>query len=198
MTKRIGSNLVRGGKLREADVKRMFGEKAAQKAAEMYRMWHQKHPDGFGAAEYDEPSRFQQLGHVVHGSYYSDKWEEDGRGYLYVHDFTSKPALYGDEVMAECVIKGDRKRGKAVFKPSADVLRCDLQEPVVLAFMCMFKTLTVMDGTTKVDVDLTAENAPAFCLPDKKGILVFVGTDEPACLVIRGGKMVVTDRGIVH
>lgn len=149
-----------------------------------YRMWHQKAPKEVQGTTYDFPEDISALGVAMRIVYWSDKWEADGKGYHYEHDFDSRPPVYGD------MSSKSKRRVDTARLLCVDSVH-EQMEFAVLAEVC------------ELSVDVKGEGIKTFsfvrpplmlCTADKKSLVLL--HDKP--IVIRGGKMRVTERGIVN
>jgi hypothetical protein len=150
-----------------------------------WRMWHQKEPRELLQQKYELPKKVYAVGEADRIYYSSDKWEEDGDFYTYYHDFESRPTVY---------IPQKNGRGKDYLDVVETLEMEHINDSVRLPLLA--KTLELI-----VDVDGEKEsrkfrgNTPLCCTSDLKTLVVFAG-DGP--IIIRGGEMVVTERGIVR
>mgnify|MGYP003418004945 FL=1 len=154
-------------------------------AARQVRWWHQKER-GFGIGDVEDTFNFPDtvvcLGRAEEIVYHSDKWEEDGDFFPYTHTFDSHPQVYGLGV-------GSREKTVAsllgVQRPNSSSWAMPL-----LAFV---DELTFDDGKKLRRVKF--KGSPVMtCSPDKKTVVI-LSKSKP--FFIRGGKMIVTPRGIV-
>lgn len=158
-----------------------------EQAQDLYREWHQKHPREVVETTFDFPEQVTVLGQAVQIIYASSKWET--KAYLYEHDFTSRPDVYGPA-------SGHRrsKGGQAVDTKSLLGVST-FAEPLPLPILATAQRLTYHDGSREVTTDFGGRE-PLLCSSlDKRTLVIF---DEPRPLLIRGGQMVVTERGIVR
>lgn len=163
-----------------------------QRAASTYRMWHQKHPDRVDATDYHFPDRICPVGFADAIVYESDKWEADGDFYDYHHEFDSDPEVF---------MEGD----VAPFAPSRTVSTARLlRTPDVrdtsttsMPLLATVKTLVIkpFDGGPKHNLNFR-NPPPLCCTTDKKTLVILSETMGP--IIISGGRMVITDRGIVR
>ncbi len=164
----------------------MSGYKDEKVAERHARMWHQKER-GWGVGDipltFKFPDTVVQLGRAEEIVYQSDKWEEDFDFFPYTHTFDSHPFVYGI---------GDG----AVEKNVAELLR--VQRPNSsrwsLPLLAFVEQLTYDDGKRSRRVKFRRDTAMS-CSRDRKTVIIL---SESKPLFIRGGKMVVTARGIVH
>lgn len=149
------------------------------------KMWHQKER-GWGVGDiklnFDFPDVVQRLGRAEEIVYHSDKWEKDYDFYPYTHTFDTHPFVYG---------LGDGDAEKTV----AQLLR--VKNPnssrwsiPLLAFV---EQLTYDDGDRLRKVKFRRDTAMS-CSRDRKTLIIL---SESKPLFVRGGRMVVTERGIV-
>ena len=189
MTRRIQSG-ISGRSVDEQDL-----PEAGKKAKKHYKLWHQKPPDSYKVSTYKFPKQVTRLGRAKNILYFSDKWEEDGKGFEYTHDFTSKPDVYASPGLVDALgIAIENPKGVNVQR----ALKCSPDGDIPLGFMALALEMTLDADGEEVTIPLKSDGASVWCLPDRKGVLIFVGESRPECLIIRGGSMVVTERGIVR
>ncbi len=146
-----------------------------------YRMWHQKHPTKVFSMTFDFPELVGELGKALRIVYWSDKWEDKG-GYFYEHDFDSRPPVFSstDEggVGTHRLLRTQSVHDEMQLPVLAEVheLSVDTKAGGVKTFA--FKKPPVM-----------------CCTADKKTLVVLYKRDP---ILIRGGRMHVTERGIVN
>jgi len=156
---------------------------------ETWRMWHQKEPRELLEKEYDLPKSVFAVGKATRIYYSSDKWEEDGDFYTYYHDFDSSPTVY----VSKKTTWGKDATGKAL----------DVAKTLEMAHLHDQVRLPMLAKTLELIVDIDDEketrkfrgDTPLCCTRDLKTLVIFA-SDGP--IIIRGGKMVVTERGIVR
>jgi len=158
---------------------------------EAWRMWHQKEPREVLDQEYELPSEVIPVGKAHKIFYSSDKWEEDGDFYTYYHDFDSHPTVYVSPTSswAKYAIQG---------KPLdvADTLEmASLDDQVRLPMLAKTLELIAIVGDGEEKNRRFRGHPPLCCTRDLRTIVVFAA-DGP--VIVRGGKMVVTERGIVR
>ncbi len=145
-------------------------------AADDYVMWHQKEPQESFRVDVNFPKIVRVLGVADCITYASDKWEDDGDFHDYVHEFDSGPLIYskegqGDEFAID--VEGDR-------------------ELPLLAYVKELIMLPVGGGAKKY---LRFRSPPALCCTsDRKMLIIF--TKKYGSLIVDGGKMHITERGI--
>jgi hypothetical protein len=150
-------------------------------------MWHQKDPTEAWTMTYDFPERLPFLGTALRIIYWSDKWEKPGEGYHYEHDFDSRPPAYGDFRKSKSssptthdtskLLNVDRVDEQMAFPILAEVVELSLDVPGEGIRTLQFKKPPLM-----------------LCSKDKKALIIL--HDKP--IIVRGGRMRVTDRGIVN
>lgn len=166
-------------------------------AADAWRMWHQKEPREIVEATYDFPDEVVPVGKAQRILYSSDKWEEDGDFYTYFHDFDSHPTVYAPSTSAWAKKRANKgtkhARGKAL-----DVARtlkmAHVDDELQLPLLAKTLELIIVDVEGKKQSRKFRGDTPLCCTSDLK-TLVILADDGP--VIIRGGKMVVTERGIV-
>lgn len=164
----------------------------APKAAKLYEMWHQKEPDGAHVLAYDFPEAVCSIGEAVSIVYHSDKWEADGKGYDYEHDFGSAPKIYAP---SDCPLF---VRSNPVTDTSK-IIRADIDGDVPLTLLAVVKELVFKDARGEDKRIVFSSHSPLMCMTqDAKGLVIFTklgGVDVP--LFVRGGEMHVTSHGII-
>ena len=65
-----------------------------KEAERSWRMWHQKEPRETLETEVSFPKTVFSVGTARVITYLSDKWEDDGDFYDYVHDFDTDPEVF--------------------------------------------------------------------------------------------------------
>lgn len=159
-------------------------QKTLDSAARVYRMWHKKHAEEVIEAEYplDEVDVFYAgIGDSI--LYSSDKWEEDGDFWDYIHEFDSGPSVF--------LAEGD----DAPVDPR-NLMRNDLDGELALPVLAFVKELIFVrdDGSKR---SLRFRSPPIMsCSEDKKALVIL--TDNIGPIYVRGGKMHITERGIHH
>ena len=154
-----------------------------------YRTWHQKEPDKVYEAAVAFPTRMVQVGEAETIEYHSDKWEEDGNIYPYVHDFDSKPAVYMDPDLVEGgshFVSTQKLLGGGSLRAEHAV--------AILATVANF-SFDPVGGGKRQRFDF-AEQPLLVCTNDMKCVIIL--SQQLGPIVIRGGSMVVTERGIVR
>lgn len=159
-------------------------------ADEAWRMWHQKEPRELLDQKYELPPEVVPVGKAKKIFYSSDKWEEDGDFYTYYHDFDSHPTVYVPETSSWAKYATG---GKPI--DVADTLEMSsLHDEVRLPMLA--KTLELIAIVDDDDKSRRFRGHPPLCCTrDLKTIVIFAH-DGP--VIIRGGKMTITERGIVR
>jgi hypothetical protein len=163
-----------------------------KRAEELFREWHDKEPRKF--LRRNEPlldsERFCCIGRGVNVLYESDKWERDGESFPYIHDFESRPGVW----VAEKHCLPSERIGKPVKTSTLLGLRGS-KDALHVAQLAIAKELVVenKDGE-KFELELGKKGSPMYSTLDKKALLIST-TKGP--IIVRGGKMIVTSRGIV-
>lgn len=164
---------------------------STKKAEDIYIGWHEKNPKKFETKKVsllDEPY-FCAIGHAVEITYKSDKWEEDGNWHLYVHDFTSRPKVY----LPERHVSEDEQLGRPVKTKSllgSKALKNQLQ----VAFLATAVEFTLKDKDGENLELKLGRGAKMYSTPDAKSLLILT---KAGPVIVRGGEMRVTSRGIV-
>ena len=150
------------------------------RAAKVYTLWHQKPVREVIKSAFDWPAQVYRVGDARHVLYSSDKWEKDGEEYDYSHDFDSHPDVYMVEGPGEGV-------------PTERLLGTKLSGRVVMPHLADVKRLTLRVGGQDVEVEFSRQKPLMSCSVDCRALVVFTSQGP---LVIHGGRMVVTSRGI--
>jgi hypothetical protein len=152
-------------------------------------MWHQKNPKELKELSVDWPEHVYCCGKAEQILYKSDKWEKDGDFYTYDHVFDTRPDVYcSDKSILSEFIKGRAKKVTSLLGIKS------LDTPVAAPALAKTVELTISlsDGTGQT---ISFSSYPLLCCTlDKKTLIICAKNDV---LFIRGGKMHVTERGIV-
>lgn len=163
-------------------------------AAEAWRMWHQKEPREVVQATYDFPEELVPAGKAQRILYSSDKWEEDGDFYTYFHDFDSHPTVYAPSGSEWAKTRENRGRSSTL-----DVARAlsvpDVNSQIHLPLLAKTMELIIVGLDGKKKSRKFRGETPLCCTSDLKTLLILASGGP---IIIRGGKMVVTERGIVQ
>lgn len=164
---------------------------SVKKGEDIFREWHEKEPTGGVTKKVkllDEPY-FCCVATAVEITYKSDKWEPDGKWHLYVHDFTSRPKVY----LPQRHVEEDERIGRPVKTATLLGSRGKIKK-LVVADLATAKELIVRDkDNNEMELKL-GNNAKLYSTPDKKALLIITSTGP---VIVRGGEMRVTSRGIV-
>lgn len=168
-----------------------------QKAEDHFRLWHQKNPRQIFEIDYDFPEYVDCIGRADAILYASDKWERDGDFFDYIHDFSSLPFVYACEGAFDLPPYGRPKSVKQLLRAT------DLDEEFALPILAGVRQLVVCpvneegprsNPAQKQYIDF--RDPPMLCCsPDLKTLVIF--SEERGPIFVRGGQMVVTERGIV-
>lgn len=162
------------------------------KAHDTFRMWHQKDPRKeipvSGVKLLDELD-FGCIGRATEIKYTSDKWEIDGDFFPYVHDHASRPGVY----VPLSKTSPEEQIGRTRSTLSLLGLR---KQPRTLevAQLGTVDELTFIDADGEEQVQAYGRQALLLSTPDRKGVLILAGKRP---IIVRGGEMRVTSRGIV-
>lgn len=147
----------------------------------LYRMWNAKQPDEAFALDFNFPEYAGVLGNAMRIVYWSDKWDEDS---YYEHDFDTSPEVY-------CGSAEDGEKHIDDLTKIRDVNNVESEWPV-LAEVCEL-SLRLLNNRVKT---FKFKRPPVMtCTKDKKAVVILYKR-EP--IIIRGGRMRVTARGIVN
>jgi len=147
-----------------------------------FTMWHQKNPHELLEATVQFPAQVACVGEATQTCYGSDKWHKDGdfEEYFHDHDGGVKVYMASDD--------GDVDTRRILHVRSLDG---ELAMPILAKTREI--TYRMADGRKRT---LRFTDAPMLCCtPDKKTLAIFSSKLGP--ILIRGGKMLVTKRGIV-
>jgi hypothetical protein len=161
-------------------------------AAKIWRMWHQKEPREVIPTTYDFPKTAFNVGTANRILYSSDKWEDDGDFYTYFHDFESHPSIY--TTSHSPLAKGLRRNSDVIDVYEAlSMERPDSQ--VTLPLLAMTMELKYIGPDGKKKSYKFKGKPPMCCAADLKTIVILA---EEAPIIIQGGSMVITERGIIR
>lgn len=163
---------------------------SVEKASKNFQSWHQKDPSGVVEQTYDFPARVHYAGKMLYMVYESDKWEKDGDFYPYEHDFDSHPSFYVPRYATK--LKPDLRRYR-----SGKRLLCvpDLTGDVPLTMLAIVAEMVIKQRDGKRQ-KFTFKELPVMAgTQDNKTLVIF--SDEGP-LFVSGGRMRITERGIVH
>ncbi len=165
-------------------MKRIDLDLVDNKALGLYRMWNKKHPTRAFETTFNFPNEVGVLGNAMRIIYWSDKWQEDGEGDYYEHDFDSSPPVF-------CGSSEERvKNIDSILKVKN--VNSTQSSWAILAEVCEL-SLRLLDGGVKT---FRFKKPPLMLsTADRKGLCILY-RKEP--IFIRGGRMRVTERGIVN
>lgn len=156
------------------------------KAEQVWRTWHQKNPRELHEVEYDFPEEVFSIGLAETIIYASDKWEDDGDFYDYVHEHETGAEVFTTDGT------GRRASVKSLLGTRQDLKTGELSLPM----LGMVKELIVMPHDADAKHSLKFKEKPILsCSLDRKTLIIFSESKGP--IFVRGGRMVVTERGIV-
>lgn len=162
-------------------------------ATEAWRMWHQKEPREIIPTEFKFPKTMILVGRADRILYRSDKWEEDGDFYTYYHDFDSHPEVYTtrNSPLAKSI---SARRNEEI--DVADFLGMEhIDAELSLPLLATTMELILLDDQNKKKSKKFRPEPPLCCTSDLKTLVILF---EGSPIIIRGGRMVVTERGIVR
>ncbi|MGB0890135.1 MAG: hypothetical protein ACPGWS_07620 [Solirubrobacterales bacterium] len=159
-------------------------------AEKNFVMWHDKDPRKYRKASEDALDYdFACIGRAENIHYNSDKWAKDGTDQSYVHDFDTRPKVWVPLVSVdnEEIIGTPRKGyGLLGLRTAAN--------PAHVAQLALAEDLTYADNEGSKRVLGPFRNTPLFSSHDRKALLIL---RRRSPIIIRGGDMRVTARGIV-
>lgn len=161
-------------------------------AAKIWRMWHQKEPREVIPTTYDFPKTAFKVGTADRILYSSDKWEDDGDFYTYFHDFESHPSIYTTEYSP--LAKG-AKRNSDVIDVYAALSMERRNSQVTLPLLAQTMELKYIGPDGKKKSYKFKGKPPMCCAADLKTLVILA---EEAPIIIQGGSMVITERGIIR
>ena len=161
--------------------------RTVNKGVDVYHEWHDKDPTKLTSIKVDLPVDVGQMGKVTMIAYRSGKWLKSGKTEDYEHPFESGPFIYhedGDGRLKQ-VSSMIRQAGSSEGNPKGLPVLIDLGK-------CIELTLETPEGG---EDEIILRGAPKLCCTPDKKTLVILHSDGP--LFIKGGRMRVTNRGIV-
>lgn len=165
-------------------------DRIMKRAFGAYEMWHQKHPEEVKEVSVDWPDVVYCIGRAEEIIYKSDKWEKKNDFFTYFHVFDTRPYVYCSKKSDLMDFANNRKRSVSRLLNVRDLKNTPVAAPYLAKTVQLTLSLNNGDGTT-----LHLRNHPALCCTlDKKTLIVCLKDD---LLFINGGKMSVTERGIV-
>ena len=163
---------------------------STKRGEDNYRMWHDKEPrfvDRLKVPLLSE-THFCCIGKATEITYTSDKWEKRGNQFPYLHDFESRPKVY----LAEKHVSDDEQMGRPV--KTSSLLGSGIREgTLVVAFLATAKDFTLLDRDNNETELKLGSGAKMYTTPDKKTLLIIT---QSGPVIVRGGQMRVTSRGI--
>lgn len=162
----------------------------AKKAVLSYEMWHQKNPKELKEISVNWPKEVYACGRAEQIIYRSDKWEKDKDFYTYDHVFDTRPTVFcaTESILSDTIQGGPRSVAKLLGVRDVN------KDPVAAPALANTLELTVSfpDGSGKT---LYFKNTPVLCCTSDLKTLIICAKND--IIFIRGGKMHVTERGIV-
>lgn len=158
------------------------------KAVKNHEMWHQKEVDTAYTKNVPFPSNMVCIGHAEEIVYLSDKWEDHANFYTYVHTFDSHPEVYADA----------RNFHGAKTKSTSKLLGVrgtGANDKLATPILARVSEFTYVDHDGKSHVMRFDFPPLMLCSPDTEGLII--ASDVVGPLVVRGGQMEITERGIV-
>ncbi len=156
-----------------------------KKAEKVYKEWHQRDPRRVTRRKKSIPEVFYCVGTAKEILYKSNKWESKLRVmHDYIHTFDSSPNVYLESAMADSDSEVVAER---LLGPDLDTI------PLTQLGTTLELTIELESGEEHT---LSLTGNPVLCAtPDCKSVVIL---DRRGLIVVRGGKMVVESRGIVH
>lgn len=160
-------------------------------AEKNFRMWHAKDPREYlKRSEESLDYEFVCVGRAEELTYISDKWEKDGTKQPYIHDFDSRPKVW-------IPYYSQADDSEVIGSPRMGYGLLGLKSPSRAAHIAQLGTaeelvITASDGEKYEFAGL--RSTPMFSSHDCKAVLILRRSGP---VIIRGGKMSVTARGIV-
>ena len=157
-------------------------------AVDNHEMWHQKRVETAYKKNVSFSPKMVCIGRAEEIVYLSAKWEEHADFFSYVHYFDTHPEVYADPRHFD----GVRPRSTAALLSVKRAGPKDRLATPILARVAEF-TYVDNDGATQV---MRFDFPPTMlCSPDKEGLIILSEGMGP--LIVRGGQMEITERGIV-
>jgi hypothetical protein len=165
-------------------------------------MWHQKEVDAIDETTLHLPEKLRCIGTADEVLYQSDKWEQDGDFYPYQHDFSSAPSVF----IADGAVLGQRgakdgrdgpaasSRGGRIVSTKTFLRLSSLHGQIAWPLLAFVEELSLRVPGQAEKLTLRFTRPPMMCCADKKTLVIL----HDDLIVIRGGSMVVTERGIVR
>lgn len=160
-----------------------------EKAKANYKKWHQKDPKSVDDNSYDFPAKVFYCGAVEYMIYESDKWEDDGDFHWYEHDFDSSPPIYAPR--SARILTPSKHR----FRRTPRLLCVDDEMGEVPLTMLACVLEMVVKTPSKKQKFVFSEPPVMAGTPDNKTLVIF---SDAGPLFISGGRMRITERGIVY
>lgn len=164
-----------------------------KRALQNHEMWHQRQPSSAYEKHVQFPKSLVCIGKAHEIIYISDKWEEHADFFSYVHSFDSHPEVYGDaNSFSDFPIGKPKSTAKLInVKDVNDSAK--LAAPI-LARVAEFSLFLNDDYDTPYV--LRFDFPPLMiCSPDMEGLIIL--SDNKGPIVVKGGQMEITQRGIV-
>lgn len=162
------------------------------KADSIFRLWHEKDPrKDIGPIKVRDlgVATFACIGKCDQIEYDSDKWEKDGEMHSYYHDTTSHPGVW---IPAQYVSDEERIGQERSTKALLGVR--NVSGPLWLAQLAFCTSLTYKDKAgEKLGMEISGKSK-LLSTPDKKAVLILT---KKGPVIVRGGQMRVTARGLV-
>lgn len=157
-------------------------------AASNHEMWHKKEAESAFVKRLAFPTKMSCAGHAMQIVYLSDKWEEHADFFSYIHHFDTAPEVYMDAGMID---GGDTYSTASVLGVKSVGSQDKLATPI-LGRVAEF-TFRLHSGKPHV---LVFDFPPLMvCAPDREGLVIL--SDQMGPIIVRGGQMEITARGIV-
>lgn len=157
-----------------------------------WRMWHKKEnpKKEYGRTEkLLSEKQFVPIGKAHEILYSSDKWERDGDHHDYIHEFESHPKVY--------IPLSKATEDEIIGQPKTTAAVLGLRSPkksLVVVELAKVRSFSYFDSEGEL-VEITGiSGAIAASSPDKKTLLIL---SKKGPILVRGGQMKITARGIV-
>lgn len=157
---------------------------------DVFSMWHAKDPAKIYSTTMKglDERYFVPIGKAHEILYHSDKWEKKGDHFPYEHRFTSHPLVY----LPQSQVADEDRVGRPIKTLSLLGLRAQPSE-LYVAFLATVRNFVLRDRSGEL-VELKLGNSPKlFSTLDKKALIIGVKNGP---VIVRGGQMRVTERGI--
>jgi hypothetical protein len=166
--------------------------RAVTNARKTWSMWHKKdepRSERTLSVKLLDEKHFVPIGKAEEILYASDKWEKDGDVHDYVHDFESHPKVF--------IPSSKARDGEAIGAPKSTLSLLGVKarpNPLPAPQLATVQALSYRDANGDLVDVAVGRGAKLLSTPDKKGLIIVTSSGP---ILVRGGQMRVTARGIV-